>query len=118
VTLAGASAGATRSGTLLLRLRLRCAAGASACIGRATLQAPGSAAARRRAARPLTLASATFAIAGGQTRTVTLRLRPPTRALLARSHSLRTRLTIVDHDTAGMRHGTHVTIVLRPANGG
>lgn len=113
--LASVAAALGRSGRLLLHLRLRCAAGASACIGRATLRTIASAATHTRAAtRARTLATAAFVIAGGQTRPLTLRLGPGVRALLARSHPLRVRLAIVAHDKQGVRYASHVTLLLRP----
>jgi outer membrane protein assembly factor BamB/phosphodiesterase/alkaline phosphatase D-like protein len=113
-----------RSGALVLRIR--CASGASACIGRLVLRtlgpiARGSSARRRGPIAAggvvLVLARTTFSLVGGQTRPVTLHLGARARALLARRHPLRARLSILAHDRTGARHGSHVTILLHLAPG-
>jgi hypothetical protein len=61
----------------------------------------------------LTLADASFTVAGGKVRTLTLRLSARARALLVRTHALRVRATIVAHDPDGGAHTTQTLVTLR-----
>ncbi len=61
----------------------------------------------------LTLTTGSFAVAGGEVKTVTLRLSRTARTLLARWHVLRVRTTIVAHDSAGATHTWQTIATLR-----
>ena len=117
VKLASTALGASASG--VVSIRVSCPDGESSCSGTVTLRTPGavSAGAGRVAngKAVLTLASATFTVAGGKLRTVKLHLFSRARALLARSHVLRVRATIVAHDPAGATHTTQAVVTLRAA---
>jgi hypothetical protein len=54
-----------------------------------------------------------FSVPGGAVKTVTLHLPAKGKELLARSHVLRIRATIVAHDPAGATHTTQTTLTLR-----
>jgi Trypsin len=117
VKLASTALGASASG--VLTIKVSCPAGESSCSGTVTLSTPAAVSAgagrvsRKKAV--LTLASATFTVAGGEVTTVTLRLSARARALLARSHVLRVRATIVAHDPAGATRTTRALVTLRAA---
>jgi hypothetical protein len=98
-------------------IKLSCPSGESTCIGTITLKtltAVKAGAARDATTAVLTLGTATFRIAGGQSATVTVHLSAKARALLKRSHSLRARATIIAHDSAGATHTALATLTLRP----
>jgi iron transport multicopper oxidase len=100
----------------VLSLRLSCPGGESACAGTVSLQtltAVRTTGSKR--ARILTLASASFRVAGGHTTTVHLRLSPFGRRLLARNHRIRLRAVIAAHDAAGRRHTTRLIVTVRAA---
>jgi phosphodiesterase/alkaline phosphatase D-like protein len=61
----------------------------------------------------LTLASGSFAIAGGRATRVKLHLSAKARALLARVHRLRAVVTIVAHDNAGTSDAIHKDVTVR-----
>jgi hypothetical protein len=78
-----------------------------------TLNAVSAGAGGHQAAkRILTLATGRFKVAGGRVVTVKLRLTARARGLLARSHMLRARATIVAHNTAGAAHATQTTVTI------
>jgi PKD domain/Subtilase family len=106
--LAGASPAASASGAF--KLKISCPAGESSCEGTVTVRTATAVTAR---ARILTLASASFKIAGGKTTLVKLHLSSRARALLARRHRLRVRVTIAAHDPAGASHSSVATATLR-----
>jgi hypothetical protein len=119
VLVGGASAVAT-SGAFTVKVS--CPAGESTCSGTITLKTlkavvagVGHVAKAKSKAAILTLASGSFTLTGGQTKTVTLHLSSSGRTLLARSHVLSARATIIAHDPAGGSHTTVVTVTLRPA---
>lgn len=103
-------------------LRVTCPKGESSCAGTVTIRtltavaaaSPGHQAGRTKAAI-LTLAHGPFKVPGGHTLTITLRLTAKARALLARSHVLRARATIVAHDLAGATHTAQSTVTIRAA---
>jgi hypothetical protein len=106
-TLADASLQVSRSGTV--KIKVSCPAGVSSCAGTVTLRTLSAvsasvAGAARAKASVLTLATGSFSVPGGGVETLTLRVSPKARVLLARSHVLRMRVTIAAHDPAG---GTH-----------
>jgi PKD repeat protein len=104
-------------------LEVTCPVGESDCAGTVMLRTLGavsvSAAHSRRPkkgrAAVLTLASGTFTVAGGNRVTVTLRLSPLARALLARTHTVRAQATLAAHDSAGATYSSQIPIVLREA---
>jgi phosphodiesterase/alkaline phosphatase D-like protein len=116
--LASTALTADSSGTFTVRVT--CPAGESSCSGTIalrTLTAVSASSTGRQAniskARILTLASGPFKLAGGHVKTIKLHLSAKARKLLAHSHVLRARATIVAHDPAGGTHTarTLVTIV-------
>jgi PKD repeat protein len=108
--LAGLSLQAGASGTFTLKIS--CPAGESSCEGKVTVQTSAALTAATRA-RVLTLASASFKVAGGKFVVVKLHLSARARALLARRRRLRVRVTIAAHDPAGASHTTVATATLR-----
>ncbi len=66
----------------------------------------------------LTLARASFSLAGGRATTVRLRLSSRARALLAHMHVLRATATIVAHDRADATGTTRAIVTIRVANAG
>ena len=115
-TLSGTSLQESPKGTVTLRVS--CPAAESSCagtVGLRTLNAVVAAAgvkAKSRAAI-LALAGGSFNVPGGQVRTVTLHLSAKARALLARVHTVRVRVTLAAHDAAGATHTTVAIASLR-----
>jgi PKD repeat protein len=101
----------------LLTLRISCPDGESSCVGSVSLRTLSAVSASRRQdpAKPsvLTLAAGSFSVPGGEVRTVTLHLSEQARALLARSRTLRARVTLLAHDSAGAGHTTQTLVTLR-----
>lgn len=115
-TLASTSLAVSRSGALVLNVR--CPSGESSCAGTVTLRTLSAVSARASAAAHkaiLTLASGSFTVAGGHLKSVTLKLSPKARKLLARTHVLRAKATIAAHDPAGATHTSQATVTLRVA---
>jgi PKD repeat protein len=99
-------------------LRISCPTGESTCAGSLVLRTLDAVLATRgHAARTgrsvLTLATGSFSVAGGESKTVTLRLSPRARALLARVRTLRARATLLAHDPLGASHTTQTIVTLR-----
>ncbi len=117
--LAGAVFTETARGTV--RVRVSCPAAEVMCMGTVTLQigtgkpASGNRSAAQKTA-VVTLATGSFTVRGGQVRSVTLRLTPKARALLARLRVITARATIAAHDPTGMAHTAHATIKIRSRN--
>ncbi|MGD1056616.1 MAG: PKD domain-containing protein [Solirubrobacteraceae bacterium] len=117
-TLASSSSSVSASGAFTLKVS--CPAGADSCSGTVTLKtlkavvASVAHSAKSKAAI-LTLATASFSVTAGQVKTITLHLSAKARALLAHSHSVSARATIVAHGPTGLTHTTTVTVTLRPA---
>jgi hypothetical protein len=63
----------------------------------------------------LTLATGSFTVAGGKLVAVTLHLFTKARTLLARTHTLRARATLLAHDPQGASHTTLTIVTLRAA---
>ena len=61
------------------------------------------------------LATGSFSVVGGGVKNVTLHLSAKAKKLLAKSHTLRVRATIIAHDPAGASHTSQVTVTLRAA---
>ena len=112
-----ATSASTVSSSGSLTVKLSCPAGVSICSGTITLKTASavSASARQAKASVLTLASARFSIAGGQTKAVTLHLSSAARKLLTRSHSLRTRATIAATNGSGAASSGQALLTLKAA---
>jgi Trypsin len=110
---------ASLSGTVTVKVS--CPAGETSCSGTITLRtltavnASAARAAKKKKGSILTLASGSFTAAGGKVATVKLRLSATARALLAHSHVLRARATVVAHDSAGASHTAQAIVTLRAA---
>ena len=107
----------TESASGAVAVKISCPATESSCAGTVTLRTSGAvvASARKPRAAVLSLASGSFTVPGGKVKTITLHLSAKARALLAKSHSLRIRVTIVAHDPAGVTHTTQVVVTLHAA---
>jgi hypothetical protein len=117
-TLASAALQASASG--VVNVKISCPAAASNCAGTVTLRTLGAVKASVAGAveaKPaiLTLATGSFTIQGGQTKTVTLHLSVKARSLLGRVHMLRIRATVAAHDAAGASHVVQLTATLHAA---
>jgi PKD domain len=110
-SLAKTSLTVARSGKLVLQVSCL---GSSSCTGTVTVRTLTAVKAGKHKAI-LTLATGAFVLAGGHTKLLSLHLSAAGRALLARTHLLRARATILAHDSAGKLHTTLVTVTLRPA---
>jgi subtilase family serine protease len=98
-------------------LQISCPAGVSECSGTITLRTLKAVSvsgghAPRQKPSILTLAMGSFTVAGGKLRTITLHLSKEARALLARSHTLRARATLVARDPQGASHTTRMIVTL------
>ncbi len=93
-------------------IKVNCAA-QSSCTGSVTLRTLTAVAAGKHKKAILTLASGSFALAGGQMKALTLHLSSKGRALLAHAHTLRASATIVARDSAGQMHTTQSVLSLR-----
>ena len=99
-------------------VEVSCPSGESTCLGAVTLRTASAVLAgvggpTKKAT--LTLATGSFTVPGGRLKALTLRLAPRARALLARVHTLRIRVTIVAHDPAGAKHTFVANATLREA---
>jgi PKD domain len=123
-----ASSALTVSANGAVAVKVTCPAQESSCAGTLTLRTLSAVVARASRAHAakskgkstskavvLTLASGSFTVGGGQTRTVTLHLSAAARTLLARSHLLRALATVAAHDPSGQAHTTRTTVTLRAA---
>ncbi len=95
-------------------IKVDCAA-QSACTGSVTLRTLTAVSAAKHKKAILTLASGSFALAGGQMKALTLHLTAKGRALLAKAHTLRVSATIVARDSAGVMHTTKSVLTLHAA---
>ena len=126
--LASTSLSVSRKGALTIKVS--CPSGDTSCAGAVTLRtltavsarvaarAGGSAAAaksKKSKKAILTLASGSFSVSGGHVEAVTLHLSAKARALLARSHVLHARATLVAHDPAKATGTTQQLLTLRLA---
>lgn len=117
-TLAATTLQVTRLGTVTLKIS--CPIGETSCSGTISLRtltaviaADGYAA--RQKPSVLTLATGSFTVAGGKLVAVTLHLFTKARTLLARTHTLRARATLLAHDPQGASHTTLTIVTLRAA---
>lgn len=111
--LASTSLSVSPNGTLAVKVT--CPVGQTSCTGTVTLRtltAVSSGAHKHK--EILTLASASFSVAGGQSKSVTLHLASAARALLAHSHVLRAKSTLIAHNPSGAVHTTQLVVTLRP----
>ncbi len=95
-------------------VKVSCPAGETSCAGTITLKTLGAVSAAAKKKAVLTLASGSFTVAGGTSKSLTLHLSSAAKKLLARSHVLRAKATIVAHDPAGVRRTTTATVTLKP----
>lgn len=114
--IAGTSLRASAAGTV--SVKISCPEGVSRCAGTVTLRtlnAVTAGVARTAKTKPaiLTLATGSFTVAGGRAATVVLHLSARARQLLARSHLLRVRATVVARDRAGATNTWHTIVTLR-----
>jgi hypothetical protein len=117
-TIAGTSTSVSSSG--LFTLKVSCPAGETTCIGTVTLKTLKAVVAgvghdAKSKAAILTLAAGSFSVSGGQTKTLTLHLSAKGRALLAKTHTVLGRATVLAHDPAGATHTALATVTLRAA---
>lgn len=116
-TLARTALNESRRGTVAVRVS--CPAWEQSCLGAVILKATMRTRGARRSAVArsvvLTLASGSFVLNGGQTRTLTLRLSARARALLTRVHLLKAAATIAARDPAGLTHTVRAAITIRAA---
>jgi hypothetical protein len=112
--LAGDTLHISRSG--LLELRVSCPATESRCIGTVGLQTLDAMQARRggrrHAGAPLVFPASAFDVAGGQTKSLQLKLSKRTLSLLAGKRRWRARAMLLAHDPAGTSHETQTTVTL------
>jgi hypothetical protein len=99
-------------------IKLTCPNGATQCAGTVTLKtltavaaANGSTAKAKKAI--LTLATASFTIAGGNVKVVSLHLTSKAKKLLAKLHTVRARVTIVARNAKGVTHTTSAILTLK-----
>lgn len=112
-TLLGARLQAGRGGWVALKIA--CPVGVTSCQGKVTVRTLSAVLAGHGGV--LTLAGASFKVAGGHVGTVRVRLTPRARSLLASRGSLRVRVTIVAHDASGAAHTSHATATLHAFRG-
>jgi hypothetical protein len=110
--IAGTALSVSANGNLTIKISCPSDEGA-ACIGTVTLHTLTAVSATHSKRAILTLASGTFSVAGGQTKTVTLHLSTKARSLLSRSHVLAALTRIVAHDSAGVTKTTTSRVMLR-----
>ncbi len=100
-------------------VKVSCPAGESSCAGTITLRTIGAVtAAKKKKKSVLTLASGSFSVVGGSTKSLTLHLSGAAKKLLAHSHTLRAKATIVAHDSTGASRTSLVTVTLKLAKKG
>jgi len=101
---------------------LTCPTGQTSCSGsvalktlKAVVASVGHAAKGKPKAVILTLSSGTFQLSGGQHKTITLRLSSAGRALLAKSHSIVAKVTVLAHNPQAESATSTATLTLKPA---
>jgi hypothetical protein len=114
-TLASTSLTVSKAGTV--SVEVTCPPDESTCTGTITLRTlnavTASTTSRQARKRIVTLASGSFTVAGGKVTTVKLHLSGEAHKLLARTHALRARATIIAHDPLGTTHTTQTIVTLR-----
>jgi hypothetical protein len=114
VALAGASAVASNGS---FTFKLTCPGGAGSCSGSISLKTAKAVAATAHLSKAqiLTLASGSFTLTAGQSKSITLHLSSKARALLAKAHSILAKATIVARNKAGQSTTSTLTLTLKPA---
>jgi hypothetical protein len=106
---------AARSGTVTLKVS--CPTGESSCTGSLTLRTLSAVTTSVHGSKArkaiLALGQVAFTIVGGSVKALSLHLYPSARALLARTHPLRVRATIVAHDPTGAVATSRTNAILR-----
>ncbi|HME02560.1 MAG TPA: hypothetical protein VKG38_05955 [Solirubrobacteraceae bacterium] len=123
-TIATASVTVPASGKVTITVK--CPTGVTSCTGTVTLRTAGAviadvrgqAAKAKTKAAVLTLASGSFSASGGQGKAVTLHLSTKARALLARTHTVHAKATILSRDPEGVTDTTLGTLTLRAQKSG
>jgi hypothetical protein len=112
--LASAAIAVAASGSFVVKIS--CPTGETSCSGTITLRTLTAVKSSGKS-KPaiLTLATGSFSVAGGTSKSVTLHLSSKARTLLARSHSLRAKATLIAHDATGASRTTLATVTLKPA---
>jgi hypothetical protein len=118
VAISGSPSAVAGSGSFTVKLT--CPSKETQCSGTVTLKtltavAASAAHASKAKKAILTLASGSFTIAGGGVKVLTLHLSAKARALLAKSHTLKAKVTIVAHDPDGTTHTTTAVVTLKAA---
>ncbi len=114
VSVARTTLAATRAG--MVGITVQCL-GKSSCTGTVTLRTLTAVSAKAHK-QILTLGTASFStIAGGQSRSVNVHLSAKALKLLARSHTLRVRATILAKGSDGTVHTNQITITIRAYKG-
>lgn len=112
LSVAGTSLTVSSAGAVVLKLNCQ---GQSSCTGTVTLRTVSAVSAAGHKKSILTLASGSFSAGGGSSKALTLHLSAKARALLARSHTLKAKATIVARDAQGVTHTTPLMLTLRAA---
>jgi hypothetical protein len=110
-TLASTSLSVSRAG--VVSLKVTCPTGVNACIGTVTLRTLSAVSATATKKSVLTLAQGSFNVVGGHANLVTLHLSAQGRRLLAHSHTLRVRASLIAHNPAGESQSLLTTATLR-----
>jgi hypothetical protein len=116
VVISGTSVTVPSSGSF--SVKLSCPAGETTCTGTVTLKtltAVAATSAHTAKKSILTLATASFSIAGGKLKVVSLHLSAKAKKLLAKLHTVRARVTVVAHDPQGGAHTSTALAVLKAA---
>jgi len=113
--LSGTSLRAGRAGKIAVRVR--CPSPSGSCTGTVVLRTRGPVRLTPHERRPavLTMATGTFKIAAGRTRTVTLRLTHRGRVLLERDRTMHVAVLLVSRDAHAVRHVVRALATLRAA---
>jgi hypothetical protein len=116
VSIAGTSVTVAANGAFTLKLS--CPGGLTQCSGTATIKtltAVATSAGHKAKKSILTLATATFTIAGGKLKVLSLHLTSKAKLLLAKDHTVRARLTVVAKNPQGMAHTSSAVLTLKAA---
>jgi hypothetical protein len=116
--IASTSVSVSSSGSFTIKVS--CAAGSGQCSGSVTLKTAKAVVASighaaKTKASILTLASASFTVSAGTSKTITLHLSSKARALLAKTHSVLARAAIASHGPTGLDSDISQYLTLRPA---
>jgi hypothetical protein len=113
-TVAGTSLSVSSSGAF--KMKLGCSGtNVTHCEGNVTLKTLTAVRTSKRKASILIVATGSYSVTAGQATTVALHLSSGARALLAKRHTLRVRVTIVARDPTGGSHTATTVLTLRLA---